>query len=128
METIATSVQPFTALETIAAEVLEVEQQIEAFSDYEERKQLRKKEEQLREEELFFLRLSTGNAFDRTKIFYRLLLISLLLLFRSLGIAAMEPFYPRSSSGVAPTSATSGMFCLMSSFDMSAVLFLGVIG
>ena len=38
----------------------------------------------------------------------------------------MEPFYPRSSSGVAPTSATSGMLCLMVSSDMSASDVLGI--
>lgn len=52
-------------MEKIEADILAVEEQIKTCSDSEERKLLRKKEEQLREKELILLRSSAGNVFDR---------------------------------------------------------------
>jgi hypothetical protein len=55
-------------MEKSEADILVVEDQIKACADPEERKMLRKKEEQLREERLILLRSSAGNFFDRTVV------------------------------------------------------------
>jgi hypothetical protein len=55
-------------MEKIEANILAVEEQIKSCSDSEERKLLRKKEEQLREERLITLRSNAGNGFDRTVV------------------------------------------------------------
>jgi hypothetical protein len=52
----------------IEADILAVEDQIKTCADPEERKMLRKKKEQLREEELIVLRSDTGNVFNRTGV------------------------------------------------------------
>jgi hypothetical protein len=55
-------------MEKIEADILAVEEKIEVCSDPEERKLLRKKKEQLREERLIILRSNAGNVIDRTVV------------------------------------------------------------
>jgi hypothetical protein len=57
-------------LDRIDAAILKVEGQIDACADPEERKLLRKKEEQLREERLILLRKTAGNVINMCSSFH----------------------------------------------------------
>jgi hypothetical protein len=91
-------------LDRIDAAIVKVEGQIDACPDPEERKLLRKKEEQLREERLILLRKTEGNVTNMCNSFHP----AKLFLVLSLGFFATEPFCPRSSTAAAPAPDSSG--------------------